>query len=182
MHKRKRLYLIDGSALAYRSYFAFIRNPLINTKGENTSAVFGFTNSVFKIIREEKPEYLAVVFDTKAPTFRHEIFKEYKSTRAKMPDEMSEQLPRIREVAEGMNLPILEVDGFEADDLMGTLAKKAKIEGMEIILVTGDKDFLQLVDEDVKVLNPRRAGEEPEILDRSRVEEKLGVPPEKLTP
>lgn len=180
MPKRKRLYLIDGSALAYRSYFAFIRNPLINSKGENTSAVFGFTNSIFKIIREEKPDYLAVVFDTKAPTFRHEIFKEYKSTRAKMPDEMSEQLPRIREVTEGMNLPILEVDGFEADDLMGTLAKKAKKEGMAVILVTGDKDFLQLVDEDVKVLNPRRAGEEPELLDRSRVEEKLGVPPEKV--
>jgi DNA polymerase-1 len=143
---------------------AFIRNPLINSKGENTSAVFGFTNSIFKIIREEKPDYLAVVFDTKAPTFRHEMFKEYKSTRAKMPDEMSEQLPRIREVAEGMNLPILEVEGFEADDLMGTLAKKAKKEGMEVILVTGDKDFLQLVDEDVKVLNPRRAGEEPELL------------------
>jgi DNA polymerase-1 len=181
MPKKKRLYLIDGSALAYRSYFAFIRNPLINSKGENTSAVFGFTNSIFKIIREEKPDYLAVVFDTKAPTFRHEIFKEYKSTRAKMPDEMSEQLPRIREVAEGMNLPILEVDGFEADDLMGTLAKRAKSEGMMVFLVTGDKDFLQLVDEDVKVLNPRRAGEEPELLDRTRVEEKLGVPPEKVT-
>ncbi|MGB7062089.1 MAG: DNA polymerase I [Candidatus Zixiibacteriota bacterium] len=180
MPKRKRLYLIDGSALAYRSYFAFIRNPLINSKGENTSAVFGFTNSIFKILRKERPDYIAVVFDTKAPTFRHEIFKDYKSTRAKMPDEMSEQLPRIREVVEGMNLPILEVDGFEADDLMGTLAKKAKKEGMEVILVTGDKDFLQLVDEDVKVLNPRRAGEEPELLDRSRVEEKLGVPPEKV--
>jgi len=181
MPKKKRLYLIDGSALAYRSYFAFIRNPLINTKGENTSAVFGFTNSVFKIIREEKPDYLAVVFDTKAPTLRHEIFKEYKSTRAKMPDEMSEQLPRIREVAEGMNMPILEVDGFEADDLMGTLAKRAKKEGLEVILVTGDKDFLQLVDDDVKVLNPRRAGEEPELLDRAGVEKKLGVPPERVT-
>jgi DNA polymerase-1 len=181
MAKKKRLFLIDGSALAYRSYFAFIRNPLINSKGENTSAVFGFTNSMLKIIREEKPDYLAVVFDTKAPTFRHEIFKEYKSTRAKMPDEMSEQLPRIREVAEGMNLPVLEVDGFEADDLMGTLAKKAKSEGMAVILVTGDKDFLQLVDEDVKVLNPRRAGEEPELLDAAGVEKKLGVPPEKVT-
>ena len=181
MPKKRRLYLIDGSALAYRSYFAFIRNPLINSKGENTSAVYGFTNSILKIIREGKPEYLAVVFDTKAPTFRHEIFKEYKSTRAKMPDEMSEQLPRIREVAEGMNLPILEVDGFEADDLMGTLAKRAKKEGMEVVLVTGDKDFLQLVDDDVEVLNPRRGGEEPELLDRAGVERKLGVPPEKVT-
>jgi len=181
MPKRKRLFLIDGSALAYRSYFAFIRNPLINSKGENTSAVFGFTNSILKILRDENPDYMAVVFDTKAPTFRHEIFKDYKSTRAKMPKEMSEQLPRIREVTESMNLPILEVEGFEADDLMGTLAKKAKQKGLEVILVTGDKDFLQLVDKDVKVLNPRKGGEEPEILDRSGVEGKFGVPPEKVT-
>lgn len=181
MTKKKRLFLIDGSALAYRSYFAFIRNPLINSKGENTSAVFGFTNSILKILREENPDFIAVVFDTKAPTFRHEMFKDYKSTRAKMPSEMSEQLPRIREVAKSMNLPILEVEGFEADDLMGTLARRAKEKEMEVILVTGDKDFLQLVDEDVKVLNPRRGGEEPELLDRAGVEKKLGVPPEKVT-
>ncbi len=180
MPKRKRLFLIDGSALAYRSYFAFIRNPLINSKGENTSAVFGFTNSLLKILREHDPEFMAVVFDTKAPTFRHEIFKDYKSTRAKMPPEMSEQLPRVREVTEAMNVPILEVEGFEADDLMGTLARRAKDEGLDVILVTGDKDFLQLVDENVKVLNPKRAGEEPELLDRKGVEEKFGVPPEKV--
>jgi DNA polymerase-1 len=180
MLKKKRLFLIDGSALAYRSYFAFIRNPLINSKGENTSAVFGFTNSIMKILKDENPDYVAVVFDTKAPTFRHEIFKDYKSTRAKMPPEMADQLPRIREVSEGMNLPILEVEGFEADDLMGTLAKEAKKKEMEVILVTGDKDFLQLVDEDVKVLNPKRGGEEPELLDKKGVEEKFGVPPEKV--
>jgi DNA polymerase-1 len=180
MTKKKRLFLIDGSALAYRSYFAFIRNPLINSKGENTSAVFGFTNSIMKILKDENPDYVAVVFDTKAPTFRHEIFKDYKSTRAKMPSEMADQLPRIREVAEGMNLPILEVEGFEADDLMGTLAKRAKSKGWEVVLVTGDKDFLQLVDEDVKVLNPKRGGEEPELLDKKGVEGKFGVPPEKV--
>jgi DNA polymerase-1 len=180
MPKKKRLFLIDGSALAYRAYFAFIRNPLINSKGENTSAVFGFTNSLLKILREENPDYMAVVFDTKAPTFRHEIFKEYKSTRAKMPPEMSEQLPRIRQVAESMNMPILEVEGYEADDLMGTLAKRAKKEGLEVMLVTGDKDFLQLVDEDIKVINPRRGGEEAELLDRKGVEEKFGVLPDKV--
>ncbi len=180
MSKIKRLFLIDGSALAYRSYFAFIRNPLINSKGENTSAVFGFTNSLLKILKEHNPDYMAVVFDTKAPTFRHEIFKDYKSTRAKMPPEMSEQLPRVREVTEAMSLPILEVDGFEADDLMGTLARRAKDEGLNVILVTGDKDFLQLVDEHILVLNPRKAGEEPELLDEKGVEEKFGVPPEKV--
>jgi DNA polymerase-1 len=180
MTKKKRLFLIDGSALAYRSYFAFIRNPLINSKGENTSAVFGFTNSIMKILKDENPDYVAVVFDTKAPTFRHEIFKDYKSTRAKMPSEMADQLPRIREVSKGMNLPILEVEGFEADDLMGTLAKRAKAKGWEAVLVTGDKDFLQLVDEDVKVLNPKKGGEEPELLDKKGVEKKFGVPPEKV--
>ncbi len=180
MPERKRLFLIDGSALAYRSYFAFIRNPLINSKGENTSAVFGFTNSLLKILKEHNPDFIAVVFDTKAPTFRHEIFKDYKSTRAKMPPEMAEQLPRVRQVTEAMSLPILEVDGFEADDLMGTLARRAENEGLDVILVTGDKDFLQLVDEHVLVLNPRRAGEEPELLDRKGVEEKFGVPPEKV--
>jgi DNA polymerase-1 len=180
MPTKKKLFLIDGSELAYRAYFAFIRNPLINSKGENTSAVFGFTNSVMKILKDENPDYVAVVFDTKAPTFRHQIFQDYKSTRAKMPDEMSDQLPRIREVAEGMNLPVLEAEGFEADDLMGTLAKRAKTKGLETILVTGDKDFLQLVDQDIKVLNPKRGGQEPELLDTKGVEEKFGVPPEKV--
>lgn len=180
MPTRKRLFLIDGSALAYRSYFAFIRNPLINSKGENTSAVFGFTNSLLKILKENQPDYMAVVFDTKAPTFRHEIYEEYKSTRAKMPPEMAEQLPRVREVTEAMNLPILEIDGYEADDLMGTLARKAEEEGLDVMLVTGDKDFLQLVDEHIKVLNPKKAGEAPELLDEKGVEEKFGVPPEKV--
>lgn len=181
MKVKKKLFLIDGSALAYRSYFAFIRNPLINSKGENTSAAFGFANSLMKILKEEKPEFIGVVFDTKAPTFRHEIYKEYKSTRAKMPEEMVAQLPRIMELITAMNIPILEMDGFEADDLMGTLARRAKNKGLEVILVTGDKDFLQLVDEDIKVLNPRKSGEEIEIYDEEKVRGKFGVPPEKVT-
>lgn len=179
--KKKRLFLIDGSALAYRYYFAFIRNPLINSKGENTSAAFGFASSILKILREENPDYIGVVFDTKAPTFRHEIYKEYKSTRAKMPEEMVSQLPRIMELVRALNIPLLEMDGFEADDLIGTLALRAKEKGLEVILVTGDKDFLQLVDEDIKVLNPRKSGEEIELYDISMVQEKLGVPPERVT-
>ena len=179
--KKKRLFLIDGSAIAYRSYYAFIRNPLINSKGENTSAAFGFTNSMMKILREEKPDYIAMVFDTKAPTFRHELFKDYKSTRAKMPEEMVTQLPRIREVVEGMNLPVIEMDGYEADDVMGTLAVQAKKRELEVVLVTGDKDFLQLVNEDIKVLNPRKSGEEIELIDQNNVANKFGVPAEKVT-
>jgi len=180
MSASKRFFLIDGSALAYRSYFAFIRNPLINSKGVNTSAVFGFAQSLLKILKEYKPDYIAIVFDTKAPTFRHELYAEYKSTRSKMPEEMAEQLPYLNEVAQAMNLPVLQKEGFEADDLMGTLAKRAAEKGIQTVLVTGDKDFLQLVGENIMVLNPHRAGQEMEWIDRSKVEEKFGVPPEKV--
>src|SRR4030065_333161 len=119
MSAPKKFFLVDGSALAYRSYFAFIRNPLINSKGVNTSAVFGFAQSLLKILKEYKPDYIAIVFDTKAPTFRHELYAEYKSTRSKMPEEMAEQLPYLNEVAQAMNLPVLQKEGFEADGLMG---------------------------------------------------------------
>ena len=99
------VYLVDGSALFYRAYFAFIRNPLINSKGEDTSATFGFVNSLLKLIRDEEPDYLAVVFDTGEPTFRHKMYDEYKSTRAKMPDDLAEQLPRIRQAVQALNIP-----------------------------------------------------------------------------
>jgi len=180
MAKRERLFLIDAHALAYRSYFAFIRNPLINAKGENTSAVFGFTNAILKVIREHRPDYLAAVFDTAKPTFRHQMFPAYKSTRAKMPQEMREQMPRIRQVVTAMNLSALEREGLEADDIMAALACRAASEGLDVVLVTGDKDLLQLVSEKVKVLNPRRGGEEAQLFDEAKVEEKFGVPPEKV--
>ncbi len=181
MSSVSKFFLIDGSALAYRSYFAFIRNPLINSRGVNTSAVYGFAQSLLKILKEFKPDYVAVVFDTKAPTFRHELYSEYKSTRSKMPDDMVEQLPYINELVQAMNLPVLEKEGFEADDLMGTLAVQAARQGIEAVLVTGDKDFLQLVDDKILVLNPHRAGQEMEWINSKKVEEKFGVPPEKVT-
>lgn len=176
----KKLFLIDGSALAYRSYFAFVRNPLINSKGENTSAVFGFLNSLLKIIDEQQPDYLAAVFDTPEPTFRHKLYPEYKATRQKMPDEMSEQLPRIKQVLDVLKIPVIEIPGMEADDVMGTLAKQAEQQNVETYLVTGDKDFLQLVSSVVKVYNPRRAGEDVEILDEQGVVQKIGLPPAKI--
>ena len=172
--------MLDGSALAYRSYFAFIRNPLINSKGVNVSAVFGFAQSLLKILKEYKPDYVAVVFDTKAPTFRHQIYADYKSTRNKMPDDMAEQLPLVYRTVEALNLPLLQQEGFEADDLMGALAKQAAEKKLEAVLVTGDKDFLQLVDGRIKVLNPHRAGQEMEWIDAEKVKEKFGVPPEKV--
>jgi len=176
----KKLFLIDGSALAYRSYFAFARNPLINSKGENTSAVFGFLNSLLKIIDDQQPDYIAAVFDTPEPTFRHKIYPEYKATREKMPDEMREQLPRIKQVLDALNMPVIEMPGLEADDVMGALARQAETKNLETFLVTGDKDFMQLVSPLIKIYNPRRAGEDVEILDEQGVARKIGLPPGKI--
>lgn len=176
----KRLFLIDGSELAYRAYFAFIRNPLINSKGENTSAVFGFTNTLLKLLREEEPEYIGIVFDTKKPTFRHQMFEGYKATRQKMPPEMSSQLPRIRELVEALSLPILEIEGYEADDLIGTLAKKGSSEGYEVVIFSGDKDMLQLVTEGIRVMRPGREGRETVVVDREGVRVITGVRPERV--
>jgi len=176
--KKKTLYLVDGSAMFYRAYFAFIRNPLINSRGENTSATFGFVNSLLKIIREEFPDYLAVAFDTKQPTFRHEAYPEYKSTRAKMPDELVDQLPRIRQSIDALNIPYFELDGYEADDIIGTIAKKAEKKGLAVWCVTGDKDFFQLVNDNVKVYNPKPASGIPDKMGREEVKAKFGVYPE----
>ncbi len=176
--KKKTLYLVDGSAMFYRAYFAFIRNPLINSRGENTSATFGFVNSLLKVIREESPDYLAVAFDTKQPTFRHEAYPEYKSTRAKMPDELVDQLPRIRQSIDALNIPYFELDGYEADDIIGTIAKKAEKNGLAVWCVTGDKDFFQLVNDNVKVYNPKPASGIPDKMGREEVKVKFGVYPE----
>ena len=178
--KGQKLFLIDGSALAYRSYFAFIQNPLINSRGENTSAIYGFIRTLFKIFDEEKPDYIAVVFDTSEPTFRHKAYKAYKATREKMPDEMSEQLPILRQVIEALRIPIIEVPGYEADDILATLALKAKERGLQVFLVTSDKDLMQLVDSDIKIYNLRRRIDDAEILGPPEVEEKMGVPPEQI--
>lgn len=175
--KPKQLYLIDGTALAYRGYYAFIRNPLINSRGENVSATFGFTNSLMSLIREQQPDFLAIVFDTGRPTFRHEMYDQYKATRQKMPDDMIDQLPRIREAVEALGIPRIEVDGYEADDVIGTLAVRAEHEGLDVVMVTGDKDFMQLVNDHICMFVPMKN-------DRvciGDVEARYGVPPERIT-
>ncbi|HHS14361.1 MAG TPA: DNA polymerase I [bacterium] len=176
---RKRLILVDGTALVYRAYFAFIRNPLINSKGINTSGVFGFTGSLLKLLREEKADYLACVFDTKAPTFRHKAYAPYKATREKMPDELVEQLPLVHEVVEAFRIPILEQEGYEADDIIGTLAKIGEKQDLDVLIVTGDKDLMQLVSDRVRMISPSR-GDGLETIGPNEVEEKLGVRPEKV--
>ena len=176
----KHLILVDGMAIAYRAHFAFIKNPLINSKGENTSAIFGFANTLLKLFREYEPDYLAIASDTSAPTFRHEMHVEYKATREKMPDELGAQLPRIHQLAAAMRVPVLEREGFEADDLIGTLAVRAAEQGLEVTILTGDKDFMQLVRPGIRLLNPRRSADEYEPVGEEGVLDKFGVAPDKV--
>ncbi len=179
MIKSSRLFLIDGSAVFYRSHFAFIRNPLINSKGENTGAIFGFINSLLKILSEEKPDYIAVVFDTKDPTFRHKKFKDYKATRQKMPEEMIAQYPRIIELVKAFKIPIIEMSGFEADDVIGTLASQAEQIDIETLMVTGDKDFMQLLSSLVRMY-VIRPGKEVEIWNGETVSQRYGFSPQQV--
>jgi len=176
MSQRERLFLIDGSALFYRSHFAFIRNPLINSKGENTGAIFGFASTLLKILSDEKPDYIAAVFDTKEPTFRHIKYKEYKATRQKMPNEMVDQYPRIVELVETFEIPFLEKPGYEADDIIATIAKVAESKGIETYMVTGDKDFMQLLSPLIKMY-VIRPGKDQEILDLHVLKERYQLTP-----
>src|SRR5262245_54480088 len=175
--KRERLFLLDGMALAYRAYFSFITRPLVNSKGENTSAIFGFVNTFMKILNDDKPDHIAVVFDTKEPTFRHVLYDRYKATRQKMPEDMSSQMSKLKEVVLAFNVPLLELPGYEADDIMGTLARKAEHQNIETYLVTGDKDFMQLVSDVIKIYKPGKQGEAWELLDEKAVKTKFGVAP-----
>ena len=176
-----RIFLLDGMALAYRAHFAFIRSPLRNTEGVATSAVFGFLAALDRVMDEEQPEEIVVVFDSRKPTFRHEVFPDYKATREKMPDEMVPQLEWIQEAVEGYGLPFLRVEGFEADDVIGTLARREAALGKEVWIVSGDKDMLQLVDDKVKLYNVMKPGQtEPELVGAAETEQKFGVPPEQV--
>lgn len=170
----KVLYLVDGSLLAYRAFYAFIRNPLRTSKGENTSAVFGFTNSLLKILNDYNPEYIAVFFDSPTPTFRHKLFEEYKATRPPAPDELKPQIPKIKAIVKYLGIPVIEVPGIEADDAIGIVAEKAAAANWDVVIVGSDKDFLQLLSPKIKLLDPR----EFKLYGKEKVEEKWGVPAE----
>lgn len=176
----EKLFLIDGSALYYRSYFAFIRNPLINSKGEDTSATFGFLSSLTKLIEDEKPEYLAVIFDTKEPTFRHEIYPEYKATREKMPEEMAAQFPRLIDTLKRLNFVMLDKAGYEADDIIGTLSSKYAGNDINAFIVSGDKDMAQLVNDHVFLYTLGKSNQPSEIIDKKMVIEKMGIKPDQV--
>ena len=177
---KPRLFLIDGSALAYRSHFAMIKNRLTTSKGFPTGATYAFINSLFKILNEESPEYIGIVFDAPEKTFRHELFEAYKATREAMPDELVEQLPVMFELVKSLGIPVIVKPGYEADDVIGTLALKASKMGLKVYMVTGDKDLMQLVNEDILMYKPGVGQKETEIIDVGEVIEKWGVRPEQI--
>lgn len=169
------MFLIDGSALYYRSYFAFSRNPLINSKGEDTSTTYGFLMALVRLIEDENPDYLAVIFDTKEPTFRHKIYEEYKANRVKMPEEMSAQFPRLINSLDALNFIRMEKPGYEADDIIGTLAAAHASPDLNVFIFSGDKDMTQLVNDHVFVYAPPKAKQKAEIIGKAGVKEKIGV-------
>ncbi|MDT8317728.1 MAG: DNA polymerase I [bacterium] len=149
--KKKRLFLIDGSSYIYRAFFAIPH--LTNSRGLPTNAVYGYTSMLLKVIRDHRPDYMAVAFDAKGPTFRHDAYKDYKANRSAMPDNLQPQIPYIHEVTAGFNLPVLSMQGVEADDIIGTIARQGADHGLEVIIVTGDKDMMQLVSDDISILD-----------------------------
>jgi DNA polymerase-1 len=160
----KKLFLLDGMALIYRAHFALSKSPRFTSAGLNTSAVMGFTNTLLEVLRKEKPTHMAVVFDTDAPTERHTEYEKYKAHRETMPEDLSKALPYIFKVVLGFNIPLITSDGYEADDIIGTLAKKAEAKGYQVYCMTPDKDFAQLVSENIRIYKPARMGNEMEIL------------------
>jgi DNA polymerase I len=177
---RPRLYLIDGYALIYRAFFALIARPLISARGENTSAAWGVTKFLIKVLEQHEPDYLGIVFDA-GSSDRHLIYPEYKATRQKMPSELEASLPRVRSIVEAFRIPVLELAGYEADDVIGTLAMRAVEQGLEAVIVSGDKDFYQLIRPHICLLNPGRGGPQAvdeEWVDTRNAHERLGVPPE----
>ncbi|KLT64833.1 DNA polymerase I [Pedobacter sp. BMA] len=160
----KKLFLLDGMALMYRAHFALSKNPRFTSTGINTSAVMGFTNTLLDVLKKEKPTHIAVVFDTEAPTERHTTFEAYKAQRQAMPEDLAAAMPYVIKLITGFNIPVITSDGYEADDIIGTLAKKAEAKGYQVFCMTPDKDFAQLVSENIFIYKPARMGNDMEIM------------------
>lgn len=175
MSENNRLFLLDAYALIYRAYYSFIRAPRVNSKGLTTSAAYGFTNALLDIINREKPTHIAVCFDVSGPTERHEALLDYKANREEMPEDIRSNIPYIRRIIEGFNIPIVESEGYEADDVIGTLAKKAEQAGYQTLMVTPDKDFGQLVTDNIKMYKPGKRGTPPEILGPKEICDRWGL-------
>ncbi|HEX3166844.1 MAG TPA: DNA polymerase I [Chitinophagaceae bacterium] len=171
----KKLFLLDALALVFRAYYALIRNPRITSKGKNTNAQFGFTNTLIELMNNQKPTHLAVCFDTEAPTERHTDFVDYKANRQEAPEDLIAALPDIKKIIKGFNVPVVEIDGYEADDIIGTLSILAAKEGYEVFMVTSDKDYGQLVNDKVKIYKPGYQGGDVEIMGPKEVCEKWNI-------
>ncbi|HBH21795.1 MAG TPA: DNA polymerase I [Cytophagales bacterium] len=171
----KKLFLLDAMALIYRAHFAFSKNPRINSKGQNTGAVLGFTNSLLEILNKENPSHIAVAFDTHAPTFRHEKYEDYKAQRQETPEDILFATPKVKELVKAFNIPVLELDGYEADDIIGTLAKKAAKCGYTVYMMTPDKDYAQLVEEKIFLYKPAYMGNAVDILGIPEVLKKFDI-------
>ena len=171
----KKLFLLDGHAILYRSHYAFIARPLINSKGLNTSAISGFIRTLWDIINKEKPTHLAVAFDLSGPTFRHIAFPEYKANREAQPEDITIALPIVKKIIQAFNIPIVTLEGFEADDIIGTLAKQAAKEGFTVFMVTPDKDYGQLVEEHIFMYKPSRQGNGIDILGPKEIIASWGI-------
>ncbi len=177
MRDKKLFVIVDTMALAYKAYFAYINRPLSNSKGEPTSAVYGFLSQIFKILNDTKPDYFVIAFDSKEKTFRHDRYENYKSSREEMPEELIPQIARIKEIVEAFNFPLLIQPGFEADDLIGTAVRLAEKEGLESYAVTPDKDYIQLITDFVKILRPGKSGDKWELIDKEAAIKKYGFEP-----
>jgi 5''-3'' exonuclease (including N-terminal domain of PolI) len=173
--KDKKLFLIDAYALIYRAYYAFIKNPRINSKGFDTSAIMGFLNSIFDIIKRENPDYFSVVFDKGGSTDRIEIFEDYKANRDSTPEPILDSVPIIHEILDALGIKTLQLSGYEADDIIGTVAKQAEKEGLKTYMVTPDKDFAQLVSENIFLYKPARFGSGIEIWGVDEVKNKFEI-------
>jgi DNA polymerase-1 len=171
----KKLFLLDALALIYRAYYALIRNPRITSTGKNTNAQFGFTNTLIELLNKEKPTHIAVAFDTHAPTERHTDFEGYKANREEAPEDLILSIPDIQRIIRGFDIPVIELDGYEADDIIGALAKQAEQEGFDVYMVTPDKDYGQLVSEKIFIYKPPAFGNKAEILGEKEVCEKWGI-------
>ena len=171
----EKLFLLDAYALIYRAYYAFIKNPRINSKGFNTSAILGFVNTLEDVIKKENPTHLGVAFDPKGKTFRHEAFEQYKAQREETPEVIRESVPVIKEILKAYNIPVFEVPGYEADDVVGTLAKQAEKRGILTYMMTPDKDYGQLVSDNVFIYRPKYGDKEFEVMGVERVKEKFAL-------
>ncbi len=173
MHKK--LFLLDAMALVYRAYYALIRNTRLTSTGKNTNAQFGFTTTLYDLIQKEKPTHMAVCFDTHAPTERHTDFTDYKANRQETPEDILQSLPDIKQIIEGFNIPVISIDGYEADDVIGALAQQAAAVGYDVYMVTPDKDYGQLVTDHIKIYKPSYQNTGAEILGPKEICEKWNI-------